>query len=129
MFLFGGLDHLGDQADLRVHPGGADDAPPAPVGDHRAHECRVQPIAERDFPIRRIQYDPRVLLDRLRLAGQRRFLDLEVDALDQTQIGRDEVAGLQQHQVANNEFAPGNRHPPPVANYLRIRRRHLLQRR
>ena len=35
-----------------------------------------------------------LLLDRQRLAGQRRLLDLQVDGLDEPRVGRDAVAGL-----------------------------------
>ncbi len=48
-FLFVRLDHLGDLADLGVHAGGHDQAPPAPVGDHRAHEGQVVPVAQHRF--------------------------------------------------------------------------------
>ena len=70
-----------------------------------------------------------MLLDRLRLTRQRRLFDLQIDALDQTQIRWHIVPGLQQDDVARHDLAPGNRQLLAVADDLRLRRGHLLQRR
>ena len=45
-----------------------------------------------------------VLLERHRLAGQRRLVDEEILCRDQPQVGGDHVAGRQQHDVAGNEL-------------------------
>ena len=107
-FLLVRLDHLGDHADLRVHAGRGDQALAAAVGDQRAHEGRVLAVAERDVGV---EHHPGVLVDRHRFAGQRGLLDLQVDALDQAQVGRDVVARLQQHDVAGHQFAGRDESP------------------
>jgi len=45
--------------------------------------------------------------DRLRLAGQGRLAGAQVHALDDAPVGGDEVAHLEQHDVARHEFARG----------------------
>ena len=46
----------------------------------------------------------RVLLERHRLAGQRRLVDEEILRRDQPHVRRDHVAGRQQHDVAGHEL-------------------------
>jgi hypothetical protein len=120
-----GLDHLGDHADLRVHAGPGDQALAAAVGHHGAHEGGVLAVAERDLLV---EHHRGVLLHRHRLAGERGFFDLEVHARDQAHVRRDVVARFEQHEVAGHELAPRHRHLVAVADHLRVRRRHLLER-
>jgi hypothetical protein len=56
------------------------------------------------------------------------LLDLEIDRLDQTQIGRYVIAGFQQHDIAADNLATGNRHHVTVAHHLGVRRGHFLER-
>ena len=120
------LQHLGDHADLGVHAGGRDEPAPAPVGDHGAHERRVSAVTQRNLLV---QHDARVLFHRHRLAGERRFLDLEVHRLHQPKVRRNEIARFEQHDVPGDEFAAGNDNLVPVADHGRVRRGHLLERR
>ena len=47
---------------------------------------------------------PALLLDRVRLAAQRRLVDRELGTLEQPQVGRDDVADLEQADVAAHEL-------------------------
>ncbi len=118
------LDHLGDETDLGVHARAGHEPLAASVGDQRAHEGGVLAVAQRYFLV---QHHPGILLDRHRFAGQRGLLDLEIDALDQPQIGGNIVSGFQQHDVAADDLAARNRHLLAVADDLGIRGGHLLQ--
>ena len=96
------LDHLRDQADLRVHARAGDEALAAPVGDQRAHEGRVPAVAQRDLLV---EHDRRVLLDGHRFAGERGLLDLQVEALEQAHVRGNVVAGFEQDDVAADDLA------------------------
>ncbi len=106
VLVFVGLEHLRDQADLRVHPRAGHESPAASVGDQGAHEGGVLPVAQGDFLV---QDHRRILLDRHRLSRQRGLFDLEIDALHEAHIGGDVVAGLQKNDVAHHEFPGGDR--------------------
>ena len=62
------------------------------------------------------------------LAGQRRFFNLEAGALKQTAVRRDGVARLEQHHIADDEIFALYLHDFAVAQHLRGRRTHLLER-
>ena len=85
LFVLEGLDHLRDEADLRVHARAGDEALAATVGDQRAHEGRVAAVAQRNLLV---EHHAGVLFDRHRFAGERGFLDLEVEALEQAHVRR-----------------------------------------
>ena len=69
----------------------------------------------------------RLLLDRQRLAGERRLLDLELRRFDQAQVGRHDVARLQQHHVAGHQLAPRrSTRAAPSRSTARLRRGQLL---
>ena len=124
-FFFKRLDHLGDQADLRGHARAGDDAFAAAIRHHRAHVGRVLAVAQRRFFLQR---HAGFFLDGVRFARQRRFVDLEVDAFDQAQIGGDEVARFEQHHIAGHELASGEFLPVAVADHIGFGRGHLFQR-
>ena len=119
-----GLDHLGDEADLRAHARARHESLAASVRDQRAHERGVPAVAQRMLLV---QDQRRVLLHGHRFAGQRGFFDLEVDGRDQAQIGGHIVARFQQDDVARNELPGRNRDLMAVADDLGVGRRHLLQ--
>jgi hypothetical protein len=68
-----------------------------------------------------------LFLHRNGFAGERGFVDLEVDAFNQAQIGGDVVARFDQHHVARHQFAAGHAHTVPVADRLGFGCGHLLQ--
>ena len=67
--------------------------------------------------------------DRHRLAGQRGLVELQPVRLDQQQVGRDDVAGLEPHQVARHHVGGGDRQVPAVADHPGGGRGELVQRR
>ena len=121
---FVGLEHLGDQADLGVHPGPRHQPLPSPVGNQGAHENGVLPVAQRDVLV---EHDRRVLFDRHRFPRQGRLFDLQVHAFDQPHVRRDIVAGLQNDDVSDNELPGGNRLLLPVPDHLHVGCGHLLE--
>jgi hypothetical protein len=66
-------------------------------------------------------------VDRQRLAGQRGLLDPQVDRLEQAQVGRDVVAGLQEDDVARHQLGGRDGDAVAVAQGLGVRRGQLLQ--
>ena len=67
------------------------------------------------------------LVDRLRLAGERGFVDLERGQFDQAQVGRHDVAGLEFNQVAGHQLRRVNQRGVSVADDARLRAGHFLQ--
>jgi hypothetical protein len=109
VFRLVGLEHLGDETDLGVHPGPRHDPPAPSVGDDRAHESHVDPVAQGNVLLQDLC---RVFLDRHRLAGQGGFFDLEIHAFDQAHVRRDAVSRFQKDHIACHQF-PGR--APPAA--------------
>ena len=66
--------------------------------------------------------------DRHAFAGQRRFVGLQVGLLDDAGIGRDLVAGLDQHDVAGHDVVGGDPLALAVAHHGRFRRGQRHQR-
>ena len=77
----------GGLAEIGVHAGRGDDAGHLALLGDRAG---IGVVAD-------------LLVDRQRFAGQRRLIDAEIGAVDQLQIGGDDVAELDQHDVARNQ--------------------------
>ena len=63
-----------------------------------------------------------------RFAGQRRFVDVQIALVQQAQIGRHAVAGLQQHHVAGHELRRGNPQLLTAAPHRGLGDDHLRQR-
>ncbi len=124
VLLFVGLEHLRDHADLRMHPRAGHESLAASVGDQGAHEGGIFPVAQGDVLV---QDHRRVLLDGDRFPRQRGLLDFEVDALHQTHVGGDVVAGLQKNDVPHHEFPGGNRDLVPSPDDLGAGCGHLSQ--
>ena len=123
-FVLEGLDHLGDEADLGVHARAGHEALAATVGDQRAHERRVPAIAQGNVVVK---HHRRVLVHRHRFPGERCFFDLEVEALEQADVRRHVVPGLEQDDVTDDDFAAADGDLPAVADHLRAGRGHFLQ--
>jgi hypothetical protein len=95
------LEQPGDAAEFGRHAGGHDQAAAAPVGGDRPGVGHVPAIAERQL---RVGERAALLLDRLGLAGERGLVHLQVDDLDQARVGRQAVAGAQQHDVPGHQL-------------------------
>ena len=125
-FRFDALQHGGDQTQLGVHAGAGDHAAPAPVGDRGAHEGSILPVAQRGVAV---QLDGGVLLHRQRFTGERGLFDPHVDGFQQAHIRRDKVARFEVDDVARHQFARRDADPLPIAQDLRFRGGHFLERR
>ena len=69
-----------------------------------------------------------MLFYRNRLAGERGLFDLQIDGLDQSDIGGDLVAGAQEDDIAGHEVARRDFNLLPIAQHRRGGRGHLAQR-
>jgi len=105
-----------DAADLGRRSRRRDDAAPLPGGDDRARERHRRAVADAGI----LGDRARLLRRRHGLAGQRRLLDPQLEALDEAHIGGHLVAGREAHHVAGDEVGGGDRRPCAVAAGLRI---------
>ena len=93
------LHHLCDHSDLGLHTR-ADHQPfAAPVTDHRTHKGSIFLVSERDILA---QMNRAVFVRRDGFACQRRFIDAQVDRLEQANIGGQVVACFEQYQPGTN---------------------------
>ena len=67
------------------------------------------------------------LLDRRRFAGERGFVDGEVDGLRHTRVGGNAIAGAQQHDVSRHQLPRRHDRFVRVAKHARDGRSHLSQ--
>ncbi len=100
-----------DPPDLGCGAGGGDDAAGRALRYQRARPEHRAPITERGIGRDGVGR----LLDRDGLARQDRLLRREAARLDQAQVGRGLVAGLQQDNVAGHEMSAVDRDAPSVA--------------
>ena len=67
----------------------------------------------------------RILFGRIRLAGQKRFIDVEVAGFDQPGIGRYEIASREKNDIAGNDIRRWNVDCAAIAKHFGGKR-HLL---
>ena len=92
---------LGNAAELRRHPGGDDQRLGAASMQRGAGVEHVAALGER----RILRQDAiRLLGDRHRLAGERRFIGLQIGALEKPEIGGHALARFQHHDVARHQI-------------------------
>jgi len=120
-----GRDEARDRADLGRDSRGDDDRGRAAGSDAGAHVHHVAAVGERR---RRVAQPVRVLLDRHRLAGERRFAGGQRRGFDQPGIGRDDVARLELDDITRDDLDRRHDAGDPVATYARVRGRHAAQR-
>ena len=95
----GGLQEPGDAPDLGRHAGGDDDGTSAAVGGDGGRIEHVAAVAQAGFALDRSD----LLRQRHALAGQGRFIGLEIRDFDKPGVGRNLVAGFDLDDVAGNE--------------------------
>ncbi len=100
------LEQTGDPSKFGFHPGVGHQAPPPAVAHQGAFVGHV--FAVPDGQVRLFDRCA-ILFDGYGFAGQGRFLDSELDRFGQSKIGRNHVAGLQNHEIARNQPLRGNR--------------------
>ncbi len=121
------LEQTGDLAERRLHARGDHDAARPAVHDRGALEHHVAPVTDHLTGV--FGERVRVLVRRYRLAGECRLVDPEVGALDETGIGRDDVAGLQHEHIARYEVGGDDGGLGAVTHDPRRGGRHGAQRR
>ena len=119
------LHQIGDMAYLGAHTGAGDEAEPIAAGDDSAHEAHVSLIADADLGLFD-GVDP--FVRRLRFTSERRFVDLQPVSLVQTNVGAQNVTGLDLQHVAGHELTSGHVDPFAAAHHQRARRGHFLER-
>ncbi len=120
-----GLDACGDRAVHGVAPGAGDQHRCRAAAHRRAQKDRVRPRA-----LARVDgQHARALLDRERLAGQAGLDHQEVAGVDHDAVGRHEVPGRQQHEVARHDRRRRHRLGTAVALHANGQRQSLAQRR
>ena len=90
----------GDMADFGCHAGRDYDAAARAGGHGRCKKNHIAAVRER----RVVRAGADLFPNRLRLAGQRRFLRAQLLRFDQSRIGGDNVAGFEQEYVAGDNF-------------------------
>ncbi len=101
----GRSDHVRDAAHLRGLPRVGDDERRRAPGHLRVLEDQIRPVTERDVPPGQ---GAGVLGHGRALSGEGGLLDLEGGRRDDPAVGRNEVAGLDQHHVAGDEVGRGD---------------------
>ena len=102
LLVLGACQQVRDVTDLGLHPGLGDDHLPASSRDRRVHVSDARPVAEGDIgPLHWLGGLP----DREALPRERRLLDLERGGHEDPAVGRDNVAGFHQDDVAGHEVA------------------------
>jgi hypothetical protein len=102
LILAGRLDQGRDLAQLRPHAGLGDDVQTSSLGDDRARVDYAGSLPQRQVDL---LHGRRGLLHRLRLPGERRFLDPQVSPLQEPPVGRHQIPRLQQHHVPRHQFS------------------------
>ena len=97
----GGRHHAGDLAHLGRLAGRGHHERRRAAGDLRVLEHQVRAVAERDLALGK---GHPVLGDRRALAGERGLLHLQGGGGDDPAVRRDDVTGLEQHDVAGHEL-------------------------
>ena len=114
-----------DLAELSAHAGRVDHR--AAGAEHRgaAGEDEALDVGDR----RRVgTHDIGAADDRVDLAGERRVVDAQLRRVDQARIRRDEVALLDDHEVAGDQGARIDLVHLPVADHLGLGREHVPER-
>jgi hypothetical protein len=122
----GSVDLLRDAAHLCADPRGHRDAAPPSARHGGAREGHVPALRcrQRSFLEDRLGD----LVDRDRFPGEHGLVALEPRRLQEAQIGGDDVAGLQQHEVARNDGLALDLDPLAAPQHGRAGRHHPHQR-
>ena len=130
LLVLGTREGVGDLAHLGVHARGNHDGAATTIDHGGAHVAHVLAVAERDvLALFEHVEDRGDLVDRHGLAGEGGLLDLHGGALDDAAVRRHRVAGLEDHEVANNKLGGRDAHNVAAAHDLALGGRHLLERR
>ena len=107
----GRLHQFGRLAEIGMGTGGVDQGADLPLADDRTGKHRISGFVG----------------NRQRFAGQRRLIDLDLVALEQPCVGRDDITEAQADDVAGDQFPGRRRHPFAVADHPGLDRQRGLQ--
>ena len=119
---------VGYFAHLSVHARVGDDRFAAPVDDGAAHISHIFSVAERNIAAAACAEGGYYLAHGHALAGQRGFFDFEARAFKYAAVRGNGVARFKHHNIADGQILALDGCYPALANDLRGRRTHLLQR-
>lgn len=122
-----GVKQRGDLAQLGVHAGGYYQPARPAMGGRGALEGHVGAVAQRAHVFGCQGFG--LLGHGDGFAREGRFIHLQLRNLDESQVGRDLVAGFQQHDVAGHQHGGRNHLHRTAAQHGGVRRRQLAQRR
>ncbi len=121
---FDRAEEAADVAELGGLAGGDHHTGGLPRHDQGARIGHRRAVAEHRLRRHRMH----TLVDRHRLAGQRRLLDPEAPRLDQPDVGGDPIPGFEENHVAGDQRFDGNRQPAAVADDRGARGDHVADR-
>ena len=113
--------HLVDVAELGLLTGCGHHANAAAGADGGAGEEHIGTVAQRQFAFQRVGG----FIHHRRLAGENRFFNPQIMALNQAHIGRDAVARAQNHDIARHQVAGGNGFMLAAALHARVAGEHI----
>ncbi len=119
-FRLGFLDHPGNPANLRLHPGGGDHRPRPPGHGNGPHVDHVFPLRQGFCGFGEIG---RVFLHRHRFTGQGRLVRPEFHRFQEAGVSRDKIPGLQYNYVPGDQVRCGNLGHGPLPPDLCLWRR------
>ncbi len=93
----------GDLTEFGLHAGGGDNGGSPAVDGGGPGEHHVPAVADTDV----LRHGGGVLLDRRRLAGERRLISFQIDGFEEPGISRNPVAGTDDHDVARDQLPGG----------------------
>ncbi len=98
--IFGMLQHVGDFSHFGLHSRSHNNPFAPSVSDHSRRKSHIDTVSER-YP--GTFQNRMVLLGRDRFSRQCRFLYLQVNCFSQTDIGRDDIASIQDHDITRDQ--------------------------
>ena len=119
------LKHMGNFSHFGVHTGSHNHAFAAAVGDHAGGETHIGAVAQGN--VGSIQHIV-MFFHRHRFAREGRFLNFKVYGLNKPHIGRNNVAGVQHHNIAGNHIGGNDFGYLAIAHHFGVGRTHFVER-
>ena len=122
--IFGLPQHVRQQAQFCIHPGGGHHHFCPAAGYDRVHEKQIGALRQRNIlACQRIN----LLAHGARFSGQRGFVNFKIMRGNHATIGRHAVAGAKQNDVPRHQFISGQYHGLTVAAHFCCRSEHFFQ--
>ncbi|MNC09593.1 hypothetical protein D3C75_572180 [compost metagenome] len=118
-------DESGDPSNLRLHSRRCHHTDTSAVGHTAAHISHIRPVTKHQIiALKRTC----LFIRRQRLAGQRRLLGLQRSRLQQPYVGRNHIAGFEQHYISRHQLFAFDLGDLPSPADSGQRRRHAFER-